>query len=46
MKTTLKYAYGNRQHNLGIPWEAAKTIPFGPVVPYLGFSHKNCSGSS
>jgi hypothetical protein len=23
---------------LGIPWEVSKTIPFGSVVPYLGFS--------
>jgi hypothetical protein len=23
---------------LGIPWEPSKTIPFGPVVPYLGFN--------
>jgi len=22
---------------LGIPWESSKTIPFGEVVPYLGF---------
>lgn len=22
---------------LGIPWESSKTIPFGSVVPYLGF---------
>ena len=25
-------------NHLGIPWEATKTIPFGPVVPYLGLS--------
>jgi len=24
--------------HLGIPWEPSKTIPFGSVVPYLGFS--------
>jgi len=23
---------------LGIPWEPSKTIPFSPVVPYLGFN--------
>lgn len=22
---------------LGIPWESSKTVPFGFVVPYLGF---------
>ena len=22
---------------LGIPWEGSKTVPFGSVVPYLGF---------
>ena len=24
--------------HLGIPWEASKTIPFGPVAPYLGLN--------
>ena len=25
-------------NHLGIPWEASKTVPFSPVVPYLGLS--------
>jgi len=24
--------------HLGIPWESSKTVPFGSVIPYLGFS--------
>ena len=24
--------------HLGIPWEPSKTVPFGSVIPYLGFS--------
>jgi hypothetical protein len=24
--------------HLGIPWESSKTVPFGTVIPYLGFS--------
>ena len=27
----------NVSNHLGIPWEGSKTVPFGPVVPYLGF---------
>ena len=37
---TFSYADADIEHisaRLGIRWETSKTVPFGPVVPYLGF---------
>ena len=36
------FAYGDEDvdlisNQLGIPWEPSKTVPFSPIVPYLGF---------
>ena len=36
------FTYGDEDidlvsNHLGIPWEPSKTVPFSPVVPYLGF---------